>query len=215
MLTNACKCVFFFKVPIRMSCKCVASICPNVANMNEIRPREVSLLEHEEEEKRRPIRGRRKERKRRSCWVKYWLSQEQILHQSHYYNLMKTLREKDPEGFRNYTRLQPEMFDELLDRIRARIVKQDTTYRDALEPALELAVTLRYLATGNSYVDLAYKFRVTNKSISIFVPEVCLISLMNSLMKLFHHLTLKSGGNSFLMNSRTGGMCKMPVVLWM
>ena len=77
---------------------------------------------------------------------------EQMLHQSHYYKLMKTLREKDPDGFRNYTRLQPEMFDELLDRIRPRIVKQDTTYRDDLEPGFKLAVTLRYSGTGNSYV---------------------------------------------------------------
>ena len=65
------------------------------------------------------------------------------------------------------------MFDEVLERIRHRIVKQDTRYRDSLEPGLKLAVTLRYLATGNSYVYLAYNFRVANNSISIFVPEVC------------------------------------------
>ena len=64
------------------------------------------------------------------------------------------------------------MFDELLDRTRPRIVKQDTTYRDALEPGLKFAGTLIYLATGNLYVDLAYKFRVANNSIIIFVPEV-------------------------------------------
>ena len=39
MLANAC----FFKVPIRMSCKYIANIWPNVADINEIRPREVSL----------------------------------------------------------------------------------------------------------------------------------------------------------------------------
>ena len=52
-------------------------------------------------------------------------------------------------------------------------MKHDTTYHDALEPGLTLAATLRYLATGNSYVDLAYNFSVADKSISIFVPEVC------------------------------------------
>ena len=65
------------------------------------------------------------------------------------------------------------MFDELLDRTRPLIVQQATTYRDALEPGLKLAVTLRYLAAGNSYVDLAYNFRVANNSISIFIPEMC------------------------------------------
>ena len=52
-------------------------------------------------------------------------------------------------------------------------MKQDTRYRDSLEPGLKLAVTLRHLATGNSYVDLAYNFRVANNSISIYGPEVC------------------------------------------
>ena len=34
-------------------------------------------LERVEQEERRPIR-RRRERRRRSCWVRYWLSQEQM-----------------------------------------------------------------------------------------------------------------------------------------
>ena len=105
-------------------------------------------LENEEEERRRPIRRRRKEIKRRSCCVKYWLSREQMLHQSQYYNLKETPREKGPEGFRNYTRLQPEMFDELLDRIRPRTVKHDTTYRDDLALGFKLAVTLRFWQLG-------------------------------------------------------------------
>ena len=105
-----------------------------VSKYNEAVQAALAVLVHEEEETK-TIRRRRKERKRRSCWVKYWLLQEQMLHQSHYDNIMETLREKGPEGFRNYTRLQPEMFDELLDRIRPRIVKQDTTYRDTLNLA--------------------------------------------------------------------------------
>ena len=63
------------------------------------------------------------------------------------------------------------------DPIRPWIVKQDTTYRDALEPGLKLAVTLRYLATGNSYMDLAYNFRVANNSISMRSAK---LSFMNN-----------------------------------
>ena len=39
--------------------------------------------------------------------------------------------------------------------------------------ALKLAVTLRYLATGNSYISLQYGFRVAFNTISKFIPEVC------------------------------------------
>ena len=42
-----------------------------------------------------------------------------------------------------------------------------------MEPGLKLAITLRYLATGNSYKSLEYDFRVANSTISLFVPQVC------------------------------------------
>lgn len=42
-----------------------------------------------------------------------------------------------------------------------------------MDPGLKLAVTLRYLATGSSYRDLAFAFRVPHNTISKFVPEVC------------------------------------------
>ena len=45
--------------------------------------------------------------------------------------------------------------------------------RNALEPALRLAITLRYLATGDSYKSLMYSFRVAHNTISRIVPETC------------------------------------------
>ncbi|XP_041355303.1 uncharacterized protein LOC121372934 [Gigantopelta aegis] len=45
--------------------------------------------------------------------------------------------------------------------------------REPLEPALRLAITLRYLANGNSYKTLEYEFRVANNTISRIVPETC------------------------------------------
>jgi len=42
-----------------------------------------------------------------------------------------------------------------------------------LEPGLKLVITVRFLATGNSYRSLAFSFRVAFNTISLFVPEVC------------------------------------------
>lgn len=42
-----------------------------------------------------------------------------------------------------------------------------------MEPGLKLVITLRYLATGNSYKSLEYDFRVANSTISLFIPQVC------------------------------------------
>ena len=64
-------------------------------------------------------------------------------------------------------------FHEILARVEPRIEKQDTFWRKALEPGLKLAITLRYLATGNSYKSLQYGFRVAYNTISIIIIEVC------------------------------------------
>ena len=42
-----------------------------------------------------------------------------------------------------------------------------------MSPGVKLAVTLRHLATGDSYTTLQYAFRVASPTIIKFVPEVC------------------------------------------
>ena len=95
-------------------------------------------------------RRRRRRQKPRRFWVSQWLLQRERLHYSHYYQLIETLRNSDPDHYKNFTRLEPALFNELLQRIHHRISRQRTWYRDPLDPGLKLAVTLRHLATGNS-----------------------------------------------------------------
>eukprot|EP00057_Strongylocentrotus_purpuratus_P028550 XP_011683024.1 PREDICTED: putative nuclease HARBI1 [Strongylocentrotus purpuratus] len=45
--------------------------------------------------------------------------------------------------------------------------------RPPLQPGLKLAITLRFLATGNSFRSLEFSFRVAHNTISIFIPVVC------------------------------------------
>ena len=129
------------------------------------------VAEHErlgEEQKQR----RKEARRRRSVWVKPWIQRRPL--QGQYEQLMKELHAEDVSAFTNFMRMGPEDFHELLTRIAPRITKRDTNYyRKSLEPGLKLAVTLRFLATGNSYKTLQYGFRVAHNTISVFIPQVC------------------------------------------
>lgn len=62
--------------------------------------------------------------------------------------------------FYNYFRLDDLLFDLLLTKVTPLIQRQDTLLRQSIPPRTRLAVTLRYLATGNSMTDLHYTFRL-------------------------------------------------------
>jgi len=113
----------------------------------------------------------RRRRNRRTVWIRPWL--ERRLECGQYNRLMEELRVEDVRSFRNFLRMDPAMFQELLQRLIPRITKQDTWYRKSLEPGLKLAITLRYLASGDNYHSLMYGFRVPHNTISKFIPEVC------------------------------------------
>ena len=113
----------------------------------------------------------RHRRRPRQYWTRPWIARR--LQFGHYHNLMAELERESHGDFVSFLRMEPAMFYELLERITPRISKQTTNWRKPLDPGLKLAVTLRYLATGNSYHSLAFNFRVAHNSISIFVREVC------------------------------------------
>ncbi len=86
---------------------------------------------------------------------------------------MDELRVEDVRSFRNFLRMEPAMFQEVVDRLIPRITKVDTFCRKALAPGLKLAITLKYLASGDNYHSLMYGFRVPHNSISIIIRDVC------------------------------------------
>lgn len=63
-------------------------------------------------------------------------------------------------------------FEILLAKIKPMIIKQ-TKLRIPISPKMRLVITLRYLATGDSYRSLHYLFKVSTSAISLIVPEVC------------------------------------------
>lgn len=97
------------------------------------------------------VKKRRKRRVIRKCWSRAWLGPERRRQFGLYDQLMQELRREDQKSFINFTRMPPEMFDEVLQRVGPRITKQHTFFRAPIEPGMKLAVTLRHLASGSKY----------------------------------------------------------------
>ncbi len=114
---------------------------------------------------------RRRAHMRTRWWMWSWLQRQTLYGQ--YERLMSELEVEGAAAFKNFVRVNPAMFRELLNRIGPAISKNDTFYRKALHPCLRLAITLRFLATGDSYHYLMYGFWVAHNTISCIVCEVC------------------------------------------
>ncbi|XP_070550575.1 uncharacterized protein [Ptychodera flava] len=114
---------------------------------------------------------RRKKNRKRRLWCKPWLLRRQ--QQGWYQNLIQELRDEDPKCYRNFLRVNHSGFMDLLSLIEGKIAKMDTTMRPAVSPGERLAVTLRYLATGQSYQCLQYGFRISVSTIRQIIPETC------------------------------------------
>ncbi|XP_050304991.1 uncharacterized protein LOC126742384 [Anthonomus grandis grandis] len=77
-------------------------------------------------------------------------------------------------------------FNNLLVRIGPSIARRDTKWRKAIPAKIRLAVTLRFLATGDSYQSLHYLFKISPQVISEIVPEVCsaIIEALKDIIKI-------------------------------
>jgi hypothetical protein len=87
--------------------------------------------------------------------------------------LMYELKTEDRQSFINFLRMSPEMFREMEHKLSDSLTKNYTWYRTALKPGLKLAITLRYMASGENYRSLMYSFRVPHNTICLLIPDVC------------------------------------------
>lgn len=68
-----------------------------------------------------------------------------------YEAIYQELRTNDPDRFRTTMRMTVDCFDILLDKVREDIEKMDTNFRYSIRPDKRLALTLRFLATGEYF----------------------------------------------------------------
>nr|CAH7722234.1 unnamed protein product [Callosobruchus chinensis] len=79
----------------------------------------------------------------------------------------------DSGHLKNFTRMTAEDFERLIILVGPKISKMDTKFRKAIPVQDRLAITLRFLATGDSFTSLQYLFNASKQRISIIIEETC------------------------------------------
>uniref|UniRef100_A0A182W2I7 HTH_Tnp_4 domain-containing protein n=1 Tax=Anopheles minimus TaxID=112268 RepID=A0A182W2I7_9DIPT len=126
------------------------------------------LIDEEEEEDSR--------RRDRQCWTTdLFLEREDV-----WGRLLEAIEGEGPnDRIQDFLRLNREEFLHILSLIGHKICREDTNMRKAITPKQRLAITLRYLATGDSFKSLAYLFRVSTRSVSLIVQEACYLLIQD------------------------------------
>ena len=70
--------------------------------------------------------------------------------------------------------MSPESFDHLLSLVSPLISKQSTKLREPISSAERLALTLRFLASGNSQQTMSFSYRIGRTTVSRIIKETCL-----------------------------------------
>ena len=115
-----------------------------------------------------PLKSKRK-RRRRKCAQQWYLCRERFGHT----HLLNELRNSEPDVYKKFLRMDEESFDELLELVRPYITKENTVMRSAISPFERLSITLRFLATGNTFEDLKFLSAISPQAIGGIVIDTC------------------------------------------
>ncbi|XP_066969148.1 uncharacterized protein [Macrobrachium rosenbergii] len=113
----------------------------------------------------------KKKRRQRRVWA--WPYLQKRMEQGHHHNLMEELSTEAQDLYKNFTQIDRSLFNKIVEQVTPYIQKKVKFWRKPIEPGLRVAITLRFLATGDSYKSLQYSFWVAHNTISYIVPVTC------------------------------------------
>ena len=106
------------------------------------------------------------------------------------HTLVQELRLSHREEFFRYFRMSPERLDHPLSIVGPRLVK-DCRSREPISPGERLAVTIRFLASGDSQRSLFYAYRISCSSLSRILSETCHIIKVGPKLTFFGIISLR------------------------
>ncbi|GBN13464.1 hypothetical protein AVEN_263388-1 [Araneus ventricosus] len=124
---------------------------------------------------------RRRRRLQRKYWVRPIVSERTIKGK---FALLHSQLKEYSDKFFEYYRMFIASFETLLSKVEDSIRKSDTVMQNCISAEEKLAVTLRYLASGNSIRSLHFEFLLGRSTISSIIRETC--TAIWSLMKGVH-----------------------------
>lgn len=105
-------------------------------------------------------------RKKRRYWVhNLWKAREE---EGEFHTIFSRLKD-DQEKFIKYFRMSIPKFLNLLEILGTDIQRHNSKWRRTVSPEERLAVTLRYLATGDSQISLSFSYRLAPSTVNSII----------------------------------------------
>ena len=122
-------------------------------------------------------------KRNRKLYMREWIARRK--NKGIYHQLVKELEVEDLGAYRNFFRITRSQFRFLTEKVSPIIAKKEQPYplnhlRPSIKPDERLAVTLRYLATGETLHSLEYSFRISRQAISAIIIETCNLLCLGS-----------------------------------
>ena len=124
-------------------------------------------------------RQKRARRQQRRMWVRKIFQSRPT--KGEYHAPISEMRLGDHKSFYNFFDMTQQRFSHLPGLVGPAITRQDTTFRQVIPPDERLAITLRYLVTGDSMQTISFSYRVGHSTVNGIINSTC-ESLWNVLL---------------------------------
>ena len=120
----------------------------------------------------------KRQRRTRRYWVRDIYKERET--KGEYHLLVKQMKLHDHELFFKCFRMSPTTFEKLLCFVGPDIQKVTTPMRNPISASERLALTLRYLATGDAQATIATSYRMSPDTAGRIIEETC-VAICNNL----------------------------------